>query len=48
MLCHYLNKGILPEEIINRPFAEKLFFKASYEIDKEEEYEKLKALAGGK
>ena len=48
MLCHYLNKGILPEEILNRPFSEKLFFKASYEVYKDEEYEKLKALAGGK
>ena len=47
MLCHFLNKGILPEEIINRPFAEKMFFKASYEIDIEEETKKYKALVGG-
>lgn len=47
MLCHYLNKGILPERIINRPLSEEVFFKACYEIYVEDEVEKYKALTGG-
>ena len=47
MLCHFLNRGIAPKDIINLPVAEKLFYKASYEINTEDEYEKYKALTGG-
>lgn len=47
MLCHFLNRGIEPNRIINLPFAEKLFYKASYEIFIEDEVEKYKALLGG-
>ena len=47
MLCHFLNRGILPEHIINLPFAEKVFYKGCYEIYVEDEYEKVKALSGG-
>ena len=46
MLCHFLNRGIRPEQIINLPYGEKLFYKAAYELYCEEEYEKYKALAG--
>ena len=47
MLCHFLNRGIEPEKIINLPLGDKLFYKASYEIYMEDEYEKYKALTGG-
>lgn len=47
MLCHFLNRGIEPEKIINLPISEKLFYKASYEIYMEEEYKKYAALVGG-
>lgn len=47
MLCHYLNRGIEPHKIINLSLADKLFYKACYEIYTEDEYEKYKALTGG-
>ena len=47
MLCHFLNRGIEPEKIINLPIQEKIFYKAAYEIHVENEYEKYKALTGG-
>ena len=47
MLCHYLNRGIEPKKIINLSLGDKLFYKASYEIYMEDEYEKYKALTGG-
>lgn len=47
MLCHFLNRGMRPEQIINLPYSEKLFYKAAYEIYCEDEYEKIKALTGG-
>ena len=47
MLCHFLNRGIEPEKIINLPMQEKIFYKASYEIYMEDEHEKYKALTGG-
>ena len=47
MLCHYLNRGIEPEKIINLSLIDKLFYKASYEVYIEDEYEKYKALTGG-
>lgn len=47
MLCHFVNKGILPENIISRPLSEQIFFKAAYEVFVEDEYEKYKALTGG-
>lgn len=47
MLCHYLNRGIEPHKIINLPLADKLFYKACYEIYTEDEYEKYKALTCG-
>ena len=47
MLCHFLNRGIEPEKIINLPMQEKIFYKASYEIYMEDEYEKYKVLTGG-
>ena len=47
MLCHFLKRGITPDKIINLPLADKLFYKASYEIYMEDEYEKYKALTGG-
>ena len=43
MLCHFLNRGITPDKIINLSLTDKLFYKASYE----DEYEKYKALTGG-
>lgn len=46
MLCHFLNRGITPDKVINLPYGEKLFYKAAYELYCEEEYEKYKALAG--
>ena len=42
MLCHFLNRGITPDKILNLPFADKLFYKASYEVYMEDEYEKYK------
>ena len=47
MLCHFLNRGIEPEKIINLPMQEKIFYKAAYEIHVEDEHEKYKALTGG-
>ena len=47
MLCHFLNLGITPDKIINLPLTDKLFYKASYEIYKEDEYEKYRSLTGG-
>ena len=47
MLCHYLNRGIEPKDIINLPLADKLFYKACYEIYMEDEYKKYAALVGG-
>lgn len=47
MLCHFLNRGIRPEQIINQPYSEKLFYKAAYELFCEEGYEKYRALSGG-
>ena len=47
MLCHFLKRGITPNKIINLPLAERVFYKASYEIFLEDEYEKYKALTGG-
>lgn len=47
MLCHFLNRGIEPEKIINLTLADKLFYKACYEIYTEDEYEKYKTLVGG-
>ena len=47
MICHFLNRGILPETVINLPLTEKVFYKACYEIYVEDEAEKYKALMGG-
>ncbi|MBQ7960158.1 MAG: hypothetical protein IJ285_02970 [Clostridia bacterium] len=47
MLCHFLNRGITPDKIINLSFTEKLFYKGCYEVYMEDEYEKYKALTGG-
>ena len=47
MLCHFANRGIVPEQIINQPLTEQIFYKACYEIFMEDEYEKYKALTGG-
>ena len=47
MLCHFLNRGINPEHIINLPLTEQVFYKSCYEIYVEDEYEKYKALTGG-
>ena len=47
MLCHFLNRGVEPEKIINLPISDKLFYKASYEIYMEGEYKKYAALVGG-
>ena len=47
MLCHFLNRGIEPEKIINLPISDKLFYKASYEVYMEDEYKKYAALVGG-
>ena len=47
MLCHFLNRGITPDRIINLSLTEKIFYKACYDIYVEDEYEKYKALAGG-
>ena len=46
MLHHYLQRGILPETIINLPLAEKVFYKASLEVYLEEREREYKALAG--
>ena len=47
MLCHFLNRGITPDKIINLTLADKLFYKASYEFYMEKKKEKYKALTGG-
>ena len=47
MFCHFLNRGITPDKIINLPLTDKLFYKASYEIYMEDEYKKYAALVGG-
>ena len=47
MFCHFLNRGITPDKIINLPLSEKLFHKACYEIYMEDEYKKYAALVGG-
>ena len=47
MLCHFLNRGITPDNVINLPYGEKLFYKAAYELYCEEEDEKYRALSGG-
>ena len=46
MLHHYLQKGILPEQIINRPISEQVFFKASLEVYLEEREREYRALSG--
>jgi len=46
MLCHFLNRGITPDNIINLSLTEKMFYKSAYEIYIEEEHEKIKVLAG--
>ena len=47
MLCHFLNRGIVPDKILNLPLTERLFYKCCHEIYVEDEYEKYKALTGG-
>lgn len=48
MLHHFLHFGIKPDEILNLPLSEKMFYKASYELYMEEESEKIhNALGGG-
>jgi len=47
MLCHFLNRGITPEHIINLSLTEQIFYKSCYEIYVEDEMEKYKALTGG-
>lgn len=47
MMAHYLQAGILPEQIMRRSRSEKLFFYAAMLIAREEEVEKYKALLGG-
>jgi hypothetical protein len=47
MLHYLLQRGILPEKIINRTAAERLFFVASVKLAIEQEREKLKSLVGG-
>jgi len=47
MLHHFLQRGIMPEKIINRPIADKMFFIASVRLAMDEEREKMKAVAGG-
>jgi len=48
MIHHYLQRGILPEKIINLPLSEKMFYKASLEVYLEDRLKELKAMAGGK
>ena len=47
MLHHYLQRGIKPEDIINLPLAERVFYKASLEVYLQERAREYKALAGG-
>lgn len=47
MIHHYLQKGFKPEYIIKLSLTEKMFYKASMEINLEEEYNKIKAMSGG-
>ena len=47
MLCHFLNRGLTPEQIINLPTTEQFFYKSCYEIYVEDEVKKYKAILGG-
>ena len=47
MVHHFLQRGIMPEKILNRPIAERLFFVASVRLEMEHEREKIKAMSGG-
>ena len=46
MLHHYLQRGIKPEDVINLPLADKVFYKASLEVYLDEREREYKALAG--
>ena len=46
MLHHYLQRGIKPEDVINLPLADKMFYKASLEVYLDEREREYKALAG--
>ena len=46
MLHHYLQRGIKPEDVINLPLAEKVFYKASLEVYLKEKADEYKALSG--
>jgi len=47
MLHHYLQRGFKPEQIINLPYIDKLFYRASMDLAIEEEIERLNSLGGG-
>ena len=44
---YYLQKGFAPEQILNLPFREKMFYKASMALAIDEEVQKAKAMSGG-
>ena len=46
MLHHYLQRGIKPEDVINLPLAEQIFYKASLEVYLEEREREYRALSG--
>jgi len=45
MLHHYLQRGITPEYILNLNVVDRLFYKASMEIQLKEEGERVKLMA---
>ena len=47
MLHHYLQRGFKPEQIINLPYIDKLFYRASMDLAIEEEIEKARVAGGG-
>ncbi len=44
---YYLQKGISPEKILDLSLSEKIFYKASMELEIETEAKKYKVLFGG-
>ncbi len=46
LVHYYLQKGISSEKILDLPLSEKMFYKASMELEIETEAKKYKALFG--
>lgn len=44
MVHHYLQRGMRPREILGLPLSDLAFYRASMELQREEDLSKLKAL----